>query len=105
MLLVGSPEAPDERVQAAPGLPQRAGAGSGWVGHPEKGAAMVVDLGLSELIQVPEELQHVGPAAHGEGEWRAVVAEVLAEGVPVSPLLVLVPARRSNNSSTVTVCP
>lgn len=51
-----------------------------------------VDFGLSELVEVPEEFEDVGPAAPGEGERGPVVLEVLAEGVPVAALLVLVSA-------------
>lgn len=53
-----------------------------------------MDLGLAKLVEVAEEFQHVGPAAHGERERWTVVPEVLAEGVPVPALLVLVAARR-----------
>ena len=52
-----------------------------------------MDLGLAELVQIPEELQHVGPTAPGQRQWGPVVAEVLAERVPVPPLLRLIPAR------------
>lgn len=54
-----------------------------------------VDLGLAELVEVAEEFEDVGPAAPGERERGAVVLEVLAEGVPVAPLLVLVAAAGS----------
>lgn len=103
MLLIGCPEAPNEGIQAAPCLPKRAGARRWWVWDPKVRAVVVVDLGLAELIQVAEELQHVSAATHGLGQRRAVVPEVLAEGVPVSPLLVLIPARR--NSTVSTLCP
>lgn len=62
---------------------------------PVEGADGGVDLGLAELIEVAEEFEDVGPAAPGEGERGAVVLEVLAEGVPVAPLLVLVAAAGS----------
>lgn len=54
-----------------------------------------MDLGLTELVEVPEELKHMSPAAPGEGERRPVVTEILPESVPVSPLLVLIPAEGS----------
>lgn len=58
----------------------------------EEGAELGVDFGFSKLVKVTQELEDMGTAAAGEREWRSVVAEVLAEGVPVSPLLVLVAA-------------
>lgn len=61
---------------------------------PVKGAYRGVDFGLPELVEVPEELEHVGSAAAVEGERRAVVLEVLPESVPVSAFLVFVSARR-----------
>ena len=94
MLLVGGAEAADEGVEAAPRLPERARAGSRRGGDPEVRARLVVDLGLAELVEVPEELEDLGSSAGGERErGRAVVEEVLAEGVPVAALLALVPAR------------
>lgn len=56
----------------------------------EERAELSVDFGLPELVEVAEELQHVGSAASFESERRAVIAEVLSEGVPVSSFLVLV---------------
>lgn len=94
VLLEGCPEAADEGVEAAPGLPERARAGRRRVGVAEEGAHRRVHLGLPELVEVPEELQHVGAAAPGESERRPVVLQVLAEGVPIPPLLRLVAARR-----------
>lgn len=49
---------------------------------------------LPKLIQIPQELEDVSSAASRERERRFVVLEVLAEGVPVSPLLVLISAAR-----------
>lgn len=49
-------------------------AGEGKAGHTEIRAHLVVDLGLSELVEVAEELEHVGAAAEGRGERGAVVA-------------------------------
>ncbi len=57
-----------------------------------KGAELGVDFGFSELVEVAEEFEDVGPAAAAEGEWWTVVAEVLAEGVPVTAFLVFVAA-------------
>lgn len=50
VLLVGRPEASDQSIEAAPGLPQRAGARGGRVGLPEEDAPMQVNLSLSELV-------------------------------------------------------
>lgn len=57
-----------------------------------EGADWSVDFGLAELIEVAEELENMSAAAAGQGEWRAVVLQVLSEGVPVTALLVLVAA-------------
>ena len=92
VVVEGGAEAADEGVEGAPGLAEGAGAGGGRGGHPEEGAGGAVHLRLPELVQVPHELQHVGPAAHPHRQRRPVVPQVLAECVPVSPLLVLVPA-------------
>lgn len=92
VLLEGSPETADEGVQAAPCLAERAGAGGGRVGVAVEGADWGVDFSLTELIQVAEELENMSAAAAGEGEWGAVVLQVLPEGVPVAALLVLVAA-------------
>ena len=73
VLLKCSAEAADECVEAAPGLSKWAGAGHRWVWVAEEGAARGVDLGLSELVQVAEELQNMSSAAARECEWRAVV--------------------------------
>ena len=62
------------------------------MGVPEEGTRGGVDLGLAELVEVAEEFEDVGPAEAGEGEWGAVVFEVLAEGVPVPAFLGLVAA-------------
>lgn len=92
MLIIGSSKAANEGVQAAPRLPQRTGAGSRWVWEAEEWAVLVVDLGFAELVEIPEELKYVSSAAHRERQRRPVVPEVLAEGVPVPPLLVFVAA-------------
>lgn len=55
-------------------------------------ADLVVDFGFTELVEVSEEFQHVRAAAAAEREWRAVVAQILAECVPVAAFLVLVAA-------------
>lgn len=94
VLLVGSAETADEGVEGSPGLAERARAGRRRVGMAEEGAHLSVDLGLAELVQIAEELEHVGPAASREAERRPVVLEVLAEGVPVAAFLGLVAARR-----------
>lgn len=88
----GGAEAADEGVEASPRLAQRAGAGSWRVWMAVKGADWGVDFGLAKLVKVPEEFENVSPTAPGERERRAVVLEVLSEGVPVTPLLVLVAA-------------
>lgn len=51
-----------------------------------------VNLGLAELVEVPEEFEDMSTAAPREGERWAVVFQVLAEGVPVSAFLVFVSA-------------
>jgi len=99
VLLVGGAEAPDEGVQAAPGLAERAGARRRRVRQPEERARRVVHLRLPELVQVVQEFQHVRPAAHRHRQRRPVVPQVLAVRVPVSPLLVLIPARSTTGAA------
>jgi hypothetical protein len=94
VLLEGSAEAAHQRVEATPGLAQRAGARRGRVRVAEEGARRRVHLGLAELVQVAQELQHVRTAALRQAQRRPVVPQVLPERVPVPPLLRLVPARR-----------
>lgn len=60
---------------------------------PEEGTKLRVNLGFPELVEVPQELQHVRAAAPCKREWGPVVAEVLPERVPVAALLVLVAAQ------------
>jgi hypothetical protein len=93
VLLEGGAEAADERVEAAPRLAERARARRRRRGVAEEGAPRGVHLRLPELVQVPEELQHVRAAAPRQLQRRPVVAQVLPERVPVPPLLRLVPAR------------
>lgn len=59
---------------------------------PEIRAAGDVDLGLPELVQVLQELNHVRPAASRQRQRGLVVFEVLKEGVPVTAFLGLVTA-------------
>lgn len=59
----------------------------------KKGTGLSVHLCLPELIKVSKELEHVCATASGETKWWPVILEVLAKGVPVSPLLGLVPAQ------------
>ena len=63
VLLVGSAKSADEGIEATPRLAQWASAGCGRVGLPEEHAAVEMDLRLPELVEVPEELQHVVAAA------------------------------------------
>jgi hypothetical protein len=93
VLLEGGAEAADEGVETAPGLAERAGAGRRRVRVAEEGARCRMHLGLTELIQVAQELEHVRAAALRQAQRRAVVPQVLPERVPVAPLLRLVPAR------------
>jgi hypothetical protein len=93
VLLERGAQAADERVQAAPRLLERARAGRRRGRVAEEGAPRRVHLGLAELVQVAQELQHVRAAAPGQLQRRPVVAQVLPERVPVPPLLRLVPAR------------
>ena len=65
MLLVGSPEAADEGVKAAPGLAEGAGAGARWVRLPVEYAPWQVHLSLPKLVQVPEEVKDVVGGALG----------------------------------------
>lgn len=104
VLLVGGAEAADEGVQAAPRLPERAGARRRRVRNAKEGTRGVVHLGFPELVKVVEEFQHVCAAAYFRRERWPVVPKILAEGVPVSALLVLVPARSCSSSvSTITI--
>lgn len=59
----------------------------------KEGTKVCVNLGFTELVEVPEELKNMGTTAAREGKWGPVVSEVLSKGVPVSSLLVLVAAR------------
>jgi hypothetical protein len=93
VLLEGGAEAAHERVEAAPRLPERAGARRRRRGVAEEGASRGVDLGLAELVEVAQELEHVRAAAAGQLQRGAVVAKVLPERVPVAALLRLVAAR------------
>nr|ACN31423.1 unknown [Zea mays] len=93
VLLEGGAQAADERVEAAPSLAQRARARRGRRRVAEEGAPRRVDLGLAELVEVAQELQHVRAAAPRQLQRRPVVAQVLPERVPVPPLLRLVAAR------------
>jgi hypothetical protein len=93
VLLEGGSEAADERVEAAPRLPERARARRRRRGVAEEGALRRGHLGLAELVQVAQELQHVRAAAAGQLQRRPVVAQVLPERLPVPALLRLVPAR------------
>jgi hypothetical protein len=92
-LLVGGAQAADERVEGAPRLAQgaRARPRRRWLAV--VGAPVGVHLGLAELVQVPEELDHVRAAAPRQRQRRPVVPQVLQERVPVPPLLRLVPAQ------------
>ena len=92
VLLVGGTKASDEGVEAAPCLAKRAGAWSRWVREPKERARWVVHFGLTELVKVVKELQHMSPTAQCQRKWWTMVPQVLAESVPVSPLLVLVAA-------------
>lgn len=60
---------------------------------PEIRAVLGVNLGLPELVQVFQELDHVGPAAAGESERWLVVPEILEESVPVPAFLGFVAVR------------
>lgn len=91
MLFEGSSESADEGIEAAPRLPERAGTRCRRVRVAEERAELRVHFRLPKLVQVPQELQHVGPAAPLQRQWRPVVPEVLPERVPVPPLLVLIP--------------
>nr|GMC96062.1 hypothetical protein Iba_chr05cCG14530 [Ipomoea batatas] len=76
VLLVGGAEASDERVEAAPGLAERAGARRRRVRHSEEGAVVVVNLSLPELVEVAQKLQHVRAAAERQRQRRPVVPQI-----------------------------
>ncbi|GMH13217.1 hypothetical protein Nepgr_015058 [Nepenthes gracilis] len=59
MRLVGSSKASDEGVEAAPRLPERTRAGVRRVRGAEGRTLLAVHFGLAEVIQIPEELQHM----------------------------------------------
>ena len=98
VLLVGGPEAADEGVEAPPGLAEGARARRGGLGLPVEHAALQMHLGLAELVQIPQELQHVVAVALRQRHRWPLVLQVLPERVPVPPLLRLVPARRRRSS-------
>lgn len=93
MFLKGGSEASDESIEASPSLAERAGAWSWRVRMTKERAKLSVDFGFPELVKVAEEFQDVGPAAAGERERGAVVAEVLAKSIPVTALLVFIAAK------------
>ncbi|PPD79478.1 hypothetical protein GOBAR_DD23592 [Gossypium barbadense] len=86
----GGSEASDEGIEASPSLAERARAWGRGIRVAEERAKLSVDFGFPKLVEVAEELQDVCAAAAGQGERRAVVAEVLPERVPVTALLVFV---------------
>lgn len=92
IFLKSCPEAADERVEAAPGLSERARAGGWWVRVTIKWADWGVHLGLAKLVKVAKEFEDMGTTAPGKRERRPVVLEILAKGVPVPALLVLIAA-------------
>lgn len=99
MLLEGGTKTADEGVEAAPGLAQWAGAGGGRVRMAEEGAELGMDFGLPKLVKVPQKFKDMGPAAAVQRKRRAVIAEILAEGIPVSALLVLIAAESGGRRS------
>ena len=58
----------------------------------KEGTKLRVNLGLPELVEVPQELEHMSTTASRKGKWGPVVSKVLAKGVPVTALLVLIAA-------------
>lgn len=93
VLLIGRPKTAYECIQGAPRLAEGTGAGSRRVRMTKERAPRVVNLSLPKLIQVPEKLQHMSPAAAGQRQGWAVVPEVLTKRVPVPSFLILVPAK------------
>ena len=93
IFLVGRPEAAHKGIQTAPGLPEGASAGARGLWMPEEHASLHVDLRLPELVEVAHEFQHVPVIALRQRHRWALVPQVLAERVPVAPLLGLVPAQ------------
>lgn len=95
MLFVSRTQPSDQRVEAAPSLAEGTGARSGRVGLSEEDAAVQVDLSLSELVQVAQEVEDMIAVALGEGHRRVLILQVLSEGVPVPAFLRFVAAQRS----------
>lgn len=73
VLFIGSPQAADESVEASPGLAKRARAWSRRVWEAKEGASLVVDLGLTKLVEITEEFKNMCTTAHREREWRLVI--------------------------------
>lgn len=94
VLLISSSQPPYQSIQASPGLPERARARRRRLGLAVKHAALEMDFGLPELVEVPEELEDMAVIALGERHWGPLVLQVLPKSVPVPPLLRLVPAGR-----------
>ena len=57
VLFKSSPESTNERVEAPPSLPQRTRAWCRRVRVAKEGTQLSVNLGFSELVEVPEELE------------------------------------------------
>lgn len=92
VLLKGGTEAANESIKTAPSLAERTRAGGRRIRVSVKWAYWDVDLGFPELVQVPEEFQHVCTAASGEGKRGAVVFQILTKSIPVTAFLIFVPA-------------
>lgn len=93
ILLIGSPEPPNQRIQAAPSLAEGACARCRWLGLPVEHTPLQVDLGLPKLIEVPEELKDMVAIALRERYRWPLVPQIMAERVPIPPLLGLISAR------------
>lgn len=63
VLFVRSSETSDEGVKASPSLPERAGAWSWGVWLSKEDTTVQMNLGLSELIQIPKEFKYMVAAA------------------------------------------
>lgn len=94
VFLIGGSEAADEGIKAAPGLSERASAGTRRFGLSEEKTTLDVDLSLAELVKVAEEVEDMVEITVWKSHRRPLVAKVLSESVPISSFLRLVATQR-----------
>lgn len=92
VLFVSSSEPPNEGIEAAPGLPKRAGARCRWLRLSKKHTPLKVNFCFPKLVKIPKKLQDMVGVALGEWNWGPLILQVLPEGVPVPSLLRLIAA-------------